>query len=193
MPAVKIVKRKIKKIPKKDIKESSTKMAKKVTKTIKITRSTGSSGLERKKSSKASSGKGKMKKIEDTKACKVSISKFGEFICEAIAALETKEDKWVSGQKIAQYLIDFYDKGLWQTFKKKAQNVLEKLKDQKLLKAKKNKYAFTSLGEKKLKPDKIPKHKKIEGRVKKREVEKAVEEPPPIFTKSGRESKPVVK
>jgi hypothetical protein len=183
MPADKIVKNPIKKT----VKASGNNVE--IMRSVKLLKSTKPEKL---KSSKASSEEKKVKKIKYEKT-KMSISKFDEFVCEAIAALETEEDQWISERRIAQYLVDFCDRGLWQTFKKKTRNVLEKLKDQKLLKNKKNKYAFTSLGEKKLKPIVIPKRKKIKGREKKQKIENTVEEHSSSFTKSGRESKPVVK
>jgi hypothetical protein len=69
-------------------------------------------------SSRASSEDKKFKKVKGL-TTKVSISEFDEFVGKAIAALATEKDQWVSEQKAAQYLIDFNDKGFWQTFKQK--------------------------------------------------------------------------
>jgi hypothetical protein len=76
------------------------------------------------------------------------------------------------------------------TFSRKVKSALIDFIAQKFVKVKKNKYQFTALGEKKIKPASVPKRDKVDRPVKNVPVEK--ESPPPTKTQSGRLSQPPV-
>ena len=125
------------------------------------------------------------KKKEETK-----INIYEKWVSEAIQSISTEENPYVSSLKIKQYLIDYMDQGIFYVIPKRAKKALDSLCEKKLLKSKKNSYAFSSLGKTKLIQEKIPKRKKVTRPIKKtNEVEEKKEEPKEYQTSSGRVSK----
>ena len=125
------------------------------------------------------------------KESKKTFNKFETFVAEAIKAIATEEKPYVSYSKVKQYLLDYMPGGLVTVIPKMTKKTLNSLAEQKLLKAKKESFAFTKKGEEKLAPAKVEKRKKIDRPTKEKKekpVEK-VEPPKTVKTMSGRISK----
>ena len=143
-----------------------------------------------KKAAKKTSPK-KKAEAKPKKTAKKSFSKFETFVAEAIKAISTEEKPYVSYTKVKQYLLDYMPGGLVTVIPKMTKKTLTSLAEQKLLKAKKESFAFTKKGEEKLAPAKVEKRKKIDRPVKEtKEKAPAVPETPrTVTTLSGRISK----
>ena len=125
------------------------------------------------------------------KETKKSFNKFETFVAEAIKAIATEEKPYVSYSKVKQYLLDYMPGGLVTVIPKMTKKTLNSLAEQKLLKAKKESFAFTKKGEEKLAPAKVEKRKKIDRPTKEKKEKPVEKEEPPktVKTMSGRISK----
>jgi hypothetical protein len=114
----------------------------------------------------------KVAKPKITKAAKATkskgsseFSKFETYAIEAIALLATDEKPCISAAKVRQYVVDYDDKALVSQIPKYTKRALELLVAKKILKAKKDSYAFTVKG-KASAPDKVQTRKKVVRAVK---------------------------
>jgi hypothetical protein len=134
-------------------------------------------------------GEKKVKKAK--KVATPATGKYEIWVAEAIAANATEEHQYVSINKIRQYLVDYME-GQEFRIRKMAKVAALTLLDGKLLKAKKDSYAFTKAGKAKIAPETIEERKKVVRQEKKVAV-KSVKDGPPkgaVITASGRVSKP---
>jgi len=114
---------------------------------------------------KKSAVKAIKKKVSGKKATKAAATAFGHYavlIAEAITVSATEEKQWVSYAKIKQYLIDYMEGGQPAQIPKRGKSAILGLVGLKFLKAKKDSYAFTTAGRRKLAPSKVEKRGRID-------------------------------
>jgi hypothetical protein len=141
-------------------------------------------------------GATKAKSVKKTKKAKPlptssPYTKYQIWVAEAVQLLKTPEHPLVSFNKIKQYLLDYFD--VKQPFRipKLAKQACLSLLQKKLLKAKKDSYSFTKLGEKKIAPSKVEKRKKLMRAEKKQKTLKTKEPVRnPVILGTGRVSRP---
>jgi hypothetical protein len=109
-----------------------------------------------KKVAKSGSKANKGKKV----ALSQSFTKYENWVAEAIKANATKEKPYVSYSKVKQYIVDYMDGGVVYFIPRITKKSLLGLVNRKLLKAKKDSYAFTSTGRDKLEPKSVENRKK---------------------------------
>ena len=148
---------------------------------------------ESKKSSKKSDKKAEKKteKKETKKSSSKSeknVSPFTQFIAEAIASNATEEKQFVSEAKIKEYLFKYYDGSIPDALlKTQTKRQLERLVNNKLLKQKRNSYAFSAAGKHEIEPSKVPTRKQNKRAQVKPEPEEVVEEKKEEYvTQTGR-------
>jgi hypothetical protein len=119
-------------------------------------------------------------------------SKFEQFAIDAININATDASPYVSFTKIKQYAVDYADKVKLGSIPKFVKKALLALEVKKILKAKKDSYAFAASG-KALAGKKVPERKKVVREPKKTAKPTKVEVtiPKPVVTASGRTSRPV--
>jgi hypothetical protein len=146
---------------------------------------------------KAAKAEKKIKKSTTKKPVKKAGQKFSKietFAAEAIAALATPEKEFVSYGRIKQYVLDYLDGGLATTIPKLTKNALIGLTATKLLKAKKDSYAFTAKGKETLAPATVEKRKKVVRPVKEKKKQSKQTAPEPLkkvtITLTGRATRP---
>jgi hypothetical protein len=120
-------------------------------------------------------------------------TKYEKWAAEAIAALATPEKEYVSVGKVKQYILDYFEAATVKTAPKLTKTALALLQTKKLLKSKKDSYAFTAKGKESVAPSKVEKRQKIVRAEpkKKKVVAKAIEKPEvkTVVTISGRTSR----
>jgi hypothetical protein len=117
-------------------------------------------------------------------------TKYQVWVAEAIQQLKTPEHEYVSFGKIKQYLLDYLDTAAFR-IPKLAKQALLQLLGTKIVKAKRDSYAFTKAGEAKIAPKTVGKREKIEREAK--VVAKSAKEEPAkkvVILRTGRVSKP---
>jgi hypothetical protein len=142
-------------------------------------------------------GATKAKSVKKTKKAKPlptssPYTKYQIWVAEAVQVLKTPEHPLVSFNKIRQYLLDYLD--VKQPFRipKLAKQACLSLLQKKLLKAKKDSYSFTKLGEEKIAPSKVEKRKKVVRVEKKQKIPKTKEPVRnPVILGTGRVSRPL--
>jgi hypothetical protein len=88
-------------------------------------------------------------------------SEIQHWVAEAIQAQQTPEKKYVSGQKIAKYLIDYAEKVRPLSAGKLVAASLAMMQQAKLVSVKKNSYALTAKGRKTLPSGKVKRRPKV--------------------------------
>ena len=116
---------------------------------------------------------------------------YEKWIAEAIFSQKTKEKEYVSFQKIKKYLLDYMDYGLYQVIPKRTKHALDELLGKKLIKSRKESYAFTTLGLINLAPKKIVRRNKLQRENKHKTIEIETASKKNLVTLSGRISRPV--
>jgi hypothetical protein len=132
----------------------------------------------------------KSPKVKAAPTTASGFSKFETLALEAIVSIATEEKPYVSASKVKQYVLDYEDKALPAQVPRFTKNALTSLLAKKILKAKKDSYAFTQVGKDKA-PTKVPNRKKVVRVVKDVKPKKAEPSKPSIITLSGRTSRPV--
>jgi hypothetical protein len=118
-------------------------------------------------------------------------NKFETYAIEAVTVFATEEKPYVSASKIRQYLVDYDDTAV-PLIRRNTKRALDILVVKKILKAKKDSYAFTTKG-KALAPAKVQARKKVV-RVVKPAPSKAELPPTKVtITLSGRATRPIVR
>lgn len=117
-------------------------------------------------------------------------TRYQQWIAEAIEQHRSPEHPYVSFAKIKRYLIDYLDAAVFR-IPKMAKQALALLLAEKLIKAKKDSYAFTKAGEAKIAPAKVEKRSKVV-RKEKVTVKQVKEEPSRglVILGTGRVSRP---
>jgi hypothetical protein len=140
---------------------------------------------------KAESKPKAVKEKKTKKAATPANNKYETWVAEAIAANTTKQHEYVSINKIRQYLVDYVE-GQEFRIRKMAKATTLVLLDRKLIKSKKDSYAFTKIGKAKIAPQTIQERTKIVRQGKKVVTTPVKVDGPkgPIITASGRVSKP---
>jgi hypothetical protein len=138
----------------------------------------------------------KSKPVKKTKKAKSApapsaYTKYQVWVAEAVQQLKTPEHPFVSFNKIKQYLLDYVDAKQPFRIPKLGKQARLSPVHSKLLKARKNSYAFTKLGEGKIAPSKAEKRKKIV-RKEKKQTKPKTKEPVrnPVMLGTGRISRP---
>jgi hypothetical protein len=132
---------------------------------------------------------------KSTKSTRSGLSKFESIALEAISLSSTDESPFVSGSKVKQYAVDYLEKTPVAQIPRLIKRALEILVAKRLLKAKKDSYAFTLKG-KAAAPKKVENRKKVVRTVKEKKAAtkpKKAETPAKkaLVTRSGRTSRPV--
>jgi len=163
-----------KKTVKKDAKKITKKDAKKTKKT-------------EKKETKPKVEKKITKKVSKKDDSKKDKGVYRQYVSEAIAAIMTEDNRWVSFIKIQDYIYKYIEEANPTLYRSIARKTIEKMIEEKILVQKKNSVRFSSEGEKKYKPEQVPKRKEIRTiEVKEEEEEKPINEV--VITQSGRMS-----
>jgi hypothetical protein len=134
----------------------------------------------------------KDKKAKKVKGSSPTYSKFEQFAIDAINVNASEASPYVSFAKIKQYAIDYVEKSKLGSIPKLVKKALLSLEVKKILKAKKDSYAFAAAG-KGLAGKKVPDRKKVIRETKKaaKPAEAGVTIAKPVVTTSGRTSRPV--
>ena len=181
-----------KKTEKKEKKEKTTKKEKKEKTTKKTEKKKDTKKAKKsdvKKEKKQTKAKTETKKSAPKKSKKSAKAEHTNQttanIAEAIAAAETEEQKWVSYQKIYNYLYQYCEYKQPQLIKTYITRELERLVAEKLLQQKKRSYKFTKAGEEAIRPSKVPKRKVLREFEVEEEPEEEVKKET-FLTQSGR-------
>jgi hypothetical protein len=132
------------------------------------------------------------KKPRQAKAARPSYSKFEQFAIDGINVNATEASPYVSFAKIKQYAIDYVEKTRLGSIPKLVKRALLGLEVKKILKAKRDSYAFAAAG-KGLALRKVPERTKVVREPTKADkpADAEVTIAKPLVTTSGRTSRPV--